>query len=107
MLDPGRSIEELSIQYARGFKYVLIDDQAYLDEGSSLARLAGQIERSVPPAYEVLDGGKDGPMFYLEHSEWLIRSSQEMLSRWAAVREERGPAAVKVYDLGAYLATRK
>jgi 4-amino-4-deoxy-L-arabinose transferase-like glycosyltransferase len=100
-VDIPDSVEILGKAYAQGYRFMVIDDQAYLTPQHLL--VASAIERRIQPVASYPDTLKQGPLFLLEHSEWMKVDLHATMALYYEIRSIRGPSEVRIYDVGEYL----
>lgn len=87
--------------YEQGFRYIVIDDQAYLTPQHRI--VAEAIERRIQPVASFPDTLKQSPLFLLEHSEWMKVDLKTTMALYQEIRSVRGPSQVRIYEIGDYL----
>ncbi len=80
-----------------GYRYVLVDDEAYLVP--KRRAIALEIERGSRAVQSFPDTLKQGPLFVLEHSEFLNLDLASTMALYEEIRQARGASEVRVYDL--------
>lgn len=80
---------------------MVIDDQAYLT--AQHRSVAEAIERRIQPVVSFPDTLKQGPLFLLEHSEWMKVDLKTTMELYDEIRSVRGPSQVRIYNIGDYL----
>ncbi len=100
-VDIPDNIQLVEKGYSLGYRYIVIDDQAYLT--APQRHVAEAVEQRIQPVASFPDTLKESPLFLLEHSEWMKVNLKATMDLYTEIRAVRGPSEVRIYSIGDYL----